>query len=59
MLSKENLEEILLAALKNGGDFAEIFIEETNTNSVFCEDDKIERIASGVDAGAGIRLIKP
>ena len=57
MLSKENLEEILLAALKNGGDFAEIFIEETNTNSVFCEDDKIERIASGVDAGAGIRLI--
>jgi TldD protein len=57
MLSKENLEEILATALKNGGDFAEIFLEETNSNSIICEDNKIEKIYSGVDAGAGIRLI--
>ncbi len=57
MLTKENLEEILSAALKNGGDFAEVFIEETNTASVSCEDNKIEKILSGTDIGAGIRLI--
>lgn len=57
MLSKENLEEILHAALKNGGDYAEIFIEETNSTSIACEDNKIEKITSGTDIGAGIRLI--
>src|SRR3990167_6213564 len=57
MLSKENLEELLQTALRNGGDFAEIFLEETNTTAISCEDNKIERIASGTDIGAGIRVI--
>lgn len=57
MLSKTNLEEILSAALKTGADFAEIFIEEANATSVSCEDNKIEKIVSGVDTGAGIRII--
>ena len=57
MLSKENLEEILSVALKSGADFAEIFLEDTQSTSISCEDDKIEKIASGIDSGAGIRLI--
>src|SRR3989338_3052932 len=57
MLSKENLEELLQMALRNGGDFAEVFLEETNTTAISCEDNKIERIASGTDIGAGIRVI--
>jgi len=57
MLSKENLEEILATALKSGGDFADIFIEETNTTAISCEDDKIEKISSGTQAGAGLRVI--
>jgi TldD protein len=57
MLSKENLEEILMTSLRNGGDFAEIFIEETNASSITCEDNKVEKISSGTDAGAGIRVI--
>ncbi len=57
MLSKENMEELLQTALSGGGDFAEIFIEETNAVSISCEDNKIERISSGTEAGAGIRVI--
>lgn len=57
MLSKENLEEILQTALRSGGNFADIFIEEKNTTSITCEDNKIEQISSGTQAGAGIRII--
>lgn len=57
MLSKENLEDLLAATLHNGGDFAEVFIEETIASSISCEDNKIEKISSGTDSGAGIRLI--
>ncbi|NQT29134.1 MAG: TldD/PmbA family protein, partial [Candidatus Saganbacteria bacterium] len=57
MLSKENLEEILETSLRSGADFAEIFIEETNATGISCEDNKIEKISSGIVGGAGIRLI--
>lgn len=57
MLSKENLEEILQTSLRNGGDLAEVFIEETRAATVSCEDNKIEKISSGIEAGAGIRVI--
>ncbi len=57
MLSKENLEEILRTAIHSGGDFAEIFIEESKGTSISCEDNKIERISSGTQVGAGIRVI--
>lgn len=57
MLSKDDLQEVLQLAVAKGGDFADIFIEEKKTVGVACEADKIERINSGIDAGAGIRVI--
>ncbi|MCX5725732.1 MAG: TldD/PmbA family protein [Candidatus Saganbacteria bacterium] len=57
MISTRELEEILGIALKGGGDFAEIFIERSKGTSVICEDGKIERVTSGIDGGAGIRVI--
>ncbi len=57
MLAKGDLQEILQLALARGGDFADIFIEEKKTVAVACEADKIERINSGIDTGAGIRVI--
>lgn len=57
MLLKEDLEEILSIVLRTGGDFAEIFIEDTNTISITYEENKIEKITSGNEVGAGIRLI--
>ncbi|NQU16762.1 MAG: TldD/PmbA family protein [Candidatus Saganbacteria bacterium] len=58
MLSKSNLEEILHIALSTGGDFADIFIEDSNGTIVACEDNKIERITTGNSHGAGVRVIK-
>jgi TldD protein len=57
MLSKDNLDELIKTALRNGGDFAEVFIEESRGTSITCEDNKIEKITSGIEAGAGIRVI--
>lgn len=57
MFLKEDLESILKVALQNGGDFADIFLEEKKNYAISCEDNKIERVNSGLDAGAGIRVI--
>jgi len=56
-MDKEKLMEILKIALSRGGDFADIYIEKRFTNQVSCEDNRIERLISGQDVGAGIRVI--
>ena len=57
MLAQYELEEILDISLSKGGDFAEIFIEETAQTSVIYEDDKLDKLSTGTDVGAGIRII--
>ncbi|MDD4601017.1 Metalloprotease TldD [bioreactor metagenome] len=57
MLDRRVLGEILDTALQHGGDFADIFIENRSTTMVACEENRIERIKSGTDIGAGIRVI--
>ncbi|HHW40729.1 MAG TPA: TldD/PmbA family protein [Syntrophomonadaceae bacterium] len=57
MLSKADLEEILQVA-RRGGDFAEIFIEDKRSTKIGCEDRKIERVITGHEQGAGIRVIR-
>ncbi len=49
--------KILKEALKNGGEFADIYVEDTANTSIVCEDNKIEKVISGRDLGAGIRVI--
>ncbi|SFR02824.1 TldD protein [Desulfoscipio geothermicus DSM 3669] len=51
------LKEVLQEALKNGGDFADIFVEHKKITGIGCEGGKIERIHSGIEAGAGIRVV--
>jgi len=48
---------VLTRALSSGGDFADIFVEQSSPFSIVCEDGKIEKVVSGVDYGAGVRLI--
>ncbi|CEP66044.1 TldD [Moorella glycerini] len=57
LLPEAELKAILQAALAEGGDFAEIFLERRRTTGISCEDNKIERVISGLDQGAGIRVI--
>lgn len=57
MLEQSTLKEVLDVATTNGGDFADIFIEEKRTTGIVCEAGKIERVHSGVDTGVGIRVL--
>jgi len=57
LLDKSLLKEVLDLATANGGDFADIYIEEKRTTGISCEAGQIERVQSGVDAGAGLRVV--
>ena len=56
-MDKEKLIEILKIALGRGGDFADIYVENKFINQVGCEDNRVDKIISGQDVGAGIRVI--
>lgn len=58
MLDKHELSNVLSQALRKGGNFAEIFIEEKRISNVLCEDNKIEKVNLGREKGAGVRVIK-
>ncbi|OGQ60281.1 MAG: peptidase C69 [Deltaproteobacteria bacterium RIFCSPLOWO2_02_FULL_53_8] len=49
--------KVIKAALYNGGDFADIYVEESINTSIVCEERRIERVTTGRDRGAGIRVI--
>ena len=51
------LERVLHEALRRGGDFAEVLVEDRSNSSIFLDDRKIEELSSGRDRGAGIRVI--
>ena len=51
------LEQVLAEALRNGGDFAEVFAEDKSNSSAMLDDGRVEELASGRDRGAGIRVV--
>jgi len=52
-----NLKEILEIGLK-GNDFSEIYYEKKSQNQITLDDEKITHLNTGIDEGAGIRIIK-
>ncbi len=56
-VSDELLAKMIKKALSNGGDYADVFIEHQRPLSIMLEDDKIEKLTSGIDAGIGVRVI--
>ncbi|MEW6172695.1 MAG: TldD/PmbA family protein [Bacillota bacterium] len=57
MLDRSVLKEVLDAALLRGGDFADLFIEERQSTLISLEDGQVERVQSGLDRGAGVRVL--
>ncbi len=57
LLSRESVQKALYTALRNGGDFAEVFVEKKLSNSISLEEGRIERVKTGFDLGAGIRVV--
>ncbi len=56
MLDKNLVAEILTEALSSGGDYAEIFVENTLASNLFTSERKIKSSTSGLSYGAGIRI---
>ena len=57
LVEPDILERVLSAALRRGGDFAEVFVEERTASGISLDDRKVEELSSGHDRGAGIRVV--
>ena len=58
MITKKLAQLVLNECLSTGADFSEIFLEDTTTFSLSCDNGVIETVSSTQIKGAGIRLIK-
>lgn len=58
MITKKLALEVLNVALSTGGDFAEIFLEETYSGNYTVENGKTQAPATSLTYGAGIRILK-
>ena len=57
MIDDEILQRVLKKTLSNGGEYADIFMEQRSANAVQLEDNRVEKVISGSRAGVSIRLI--
>jgi len=56
MLDRDLVAEVLRAARRRGGAFAEVYVEERSSTSIRLDDGKVEELTTGVDRGAGVRV---
>ncbi|MBO7310827.1 MAG: TldD/PmbA family protein [Clostridia bacterium] len=56
MIGQAVLEEVLTLAMSSGGDFAEVYAENTKSNTISLVDGKIDRISDNTYSGVGIRV---
>jgi TldD protein len=57
MLDEELLNRLLVRALRNGGDFADVFSERRRTYAFRLQDGKIHEGSSAITQGVGIRVV--
>ncbi len=57
LIDRSVLERVLHAALRTGGEFAEVFAEDKRSGNGVLDDGRVEQLTSGRDRGAGIRVV--
>ena len=57
MIDQSVLQRVLGSALRTGGEFAEVYVEDKRSSSAALDDGKVEQVTSGRDRGAGIRVV--
>ncbi len=57
MIDQILYEKILKEALKSGGEFADLYVEQSYAVAIVCEEDRIEKMISGQDMGVGLRVL--
>ena len=58
MLDRNIAAEVLARAVKTGGDFAEIFMEDNTSSNMTLKSDRIESLGTAREHGAGIRVFE-
>ncbi len=58
MIPQALASEVLSAALETGGDFSELFLEDTESNNVSMTGGQVENAAYSRRHGAGVRVLK-
>ncbi len=56
-LDKEILDKIIAEALSNGGDFAEVYLENRISRNIILEESQFKSGLYGISQGAGVRII--
>ena len=56
-LDKDSLDKIIAEALRSGGDFAEVYLENRNSRNIVMEESKFKSGLYGISQGAGVRVI--
>ena len=57
MLDQTTLKAVLAEALRKGGDFAEVFVEDRASTGLRLEASRVEDVVSGREAGCGVRVV--
>ncbi|MFA5353299.1 MAG: TldD/PmbA family protein [Thermodesulfovibrionales bacterium] len=57
MIDDAILAGLLKRVLLRGGEYADIFVEHRGSTAIQLEDDTIEKVLTGMNAGVGVRLI--
>ena len=57
LIDRDVLQSALDRALRNGGAFAEVFVEDRRSSSARFDDGRVEELVSGRDRGAGLRVV--
>jgi TldD protein len=57
LLAPDVAERVLVRALANGGEFAEVFAERRAGLTLAIDESRIESVQSGVEEGAGVRVL--
>ena len=58
MIDPDILERTLGEALRHGGDFAEVFVEDRRSSNARFDDGRVEELVSGRSRGAGLRVVR-
>jgi TldD protein len=58
MIDHDVLERVLSAAVRTGGEWAEVYAEDRRNTNAHLDDGKVEQMSSGRERGAGIRVVR-
>jgi len=56
-LDPQMLDRVIQTALRKGGDFAEVYVENRISRDILMEESKIKQAVFGISQGAGVRVI--